>query len=109
MENLKLLKIDNYWIVVSDEKIKTNDWVYYLHNSGLHEPSLHKVIKTNYSDYKPYNYIILQIFEFKELTEENCIKTFELENSLKEVNILNRYKPQKQFGGRYECFNKILQ
>jgi len=41
--------------ITSDEEIKEGDWVYYLHNSGLHEPSIHKVEKPNYSDYKPYS------------------------------------------------------
>ena len=41
--------------ITSDEEIKEGDWVYYLHNSGLHEPIIMEVIKPNYSDYKPYS------------------------------------------------------
>jgi|LakMenE01Jun11ns_1017448.scaffolds.fasta_scaffold9947679_6 hypothetical protein len=41
--------------ITSDEEIKEGDWVYYLHNSGLHEPRIMEVIKPNYSDYKPYS------------------------------------------------------
>lgn len=41
--------------ITSDEEIKEGDWVYYLHNSSLHKPSIHKVVKPNYSDYKPYS------------------------------------------------------
>jgi hypothetical protein len=41
--------------IISDEEIKEGDWVYYLHNSGLHEPRIMEVIKPNYSDYKPYS------------------------------------------------------
>lgn len=52
---MKLIKVDGYWIILSNEKIKKRDFVYYFHNSGLHKPSIHKVIKPNYSDYKPYS------------------------------------------------------
>ena len=53
---MKLIKLsDTHYIVVDDSEIKEGDWVYYLHNSGLHGPSIHKVIKPNYSDYKPYS------------------------------------------------------
>jgi len=41
--------------ITSDEEIKEGDWVYYLHNSGLHKPRIMEVIKPNYSDYKPYS------------------------------------------------------
>jgi len=41
--------------ITNNEEIKEGDWVYYLHNSGLHEPRIMEVIKPNYSDYKPYS------------------------------------------------------
>jgi len=41
--------------ITNSEEIKEGYWVYYLHNSGLHEPRIMEVIKPNYSDYKPYS------------------------------------------------------
>ena len=46
----------NYHLyITSDEEIKDGDWVYYLHNSDLHKPRIMEVVKSNYSDYKPYS------------------------------------------------------
>ena len=55
----------------------------------------------------PYNYKILQIFEFKELTQENANKAFDLENELKIKNKENKYLPKLNFQGRHECFKLI--
>jgi len=55
MENKNIHKIGKELFITSDEEIKEGDWVYYLHNSGLHKPRIMEVIKPNYSDYKPYS------------------------------------------------------
>jgi hypothetical protein len=54
LQHQKVNENQNIYIT-SDEEIKQRDWVYYLHNSGLHEPRIMEVIKPNYSDYKPYS------------------------------------------------------
>lgn len=41
--------------ITSNEEIKEGDWVYYLHNLGSYKPFIQKVVKPNYSDYKPYS------------------------------------------------------
>lgn len=56
----------------------------------------------------PYNYEIIQLFEFKELTKENCIKSYDLETELKRKNKENKYLPLLKFNGRYECFKKLI-
>lgn len=67
------------FVLVSDEKIKSNDYVYYLHNSGLHKPSVHIVIKPNYSDYKPYSIHFTSGFGVKEDCKKIVGSTFPLE------------------------------
>ena len=54
-----------------------------------------------------YNYKILQLHEFKELTKENSDKCYDLENELKIKNEKNKYIPNIGFAGMYECFNNI--
>lgn len=61
--------------ITSDEEIKGGDWVYYLHNSGLHDPSIHKVVKPNYSDYKPYSIHFTSGFGVKEDCKKIIITT----------------------------------
>lgn len=56
----------------------------------------------------PYNYEVIQTFEFKELTEENCRKCHELETELKNMNRENKYKPKIEFGGKHECLKKVV-
>ncbi len=53
-----------------------------------------------------YNYKVLQTFEFKELTEENAIKCYNLENELQRKNKENKYIPKIKFAGMQECFSK---
>lgn len=55
----------------------------------------------------PYEYEILQLFEFKELTEENCRKCYDLETELHRKNKKNKYLPKLEFNGRNECFKII--
>ena len=55
----------------------------------------------------PYTYKILEIFKFKDLTEENCIKCYDLETKLKNMNKENKYIPKIFFKGNKECFSKI--
>jgi len=49
----------------------------------------------------PYNYEVIQTIkgEAKEI--------FKLESKLKKENEKNKYKPKKDFNGKYECFKKI--
>lgn len=55
----------------------------------------------------PYDYKILETFEFKELTKENCDRCFDLEVELKKNNKKYKYVPIKQFCGRKECFSEL--
>ena len=55
----------------------------------------------------PYNYKIIKVFEFKDLTQINCNFCYDLENKLKRENKLNKYVPKFKFDGMQECFNKI--
>jgi len=55
----------------------------------------------------PYSYEIIQIFEFKELTEENCRKCCKLEKELQKLNKEFKYFPIIEFGGDNECFKQI--
>lgn len=55
----------------------------------------------------PYNWEIINLFEFKELTKENCDKCYDLEKELQKVNKENKYTPLLMFGGNTECFLKI--
>ena len=65
-----------------------------------------KINKRFYNYNLPYNYKIIQLFEFQELTEENANKAYDLETELKNKNKENKYIPNKIFFGMYECFNK---
>lgn len=49
----------------------------------------------------PYNYEVIKIIK------GTAKEIHELENILKKENKSNKYKPQIQFDGRYECFNKL--
>jgi hypothetical protein len=55
----------------------------------------------------PYNWKIVQIFEFKELTEENCDNCCRLEKELQRNNKENKYLPKLKFYGMNECFKQI--
>jgi hypothetical protein len=53
---------------------------------------------------KLYEYEIIKLYEFKELTQENANKAFDLENELKKQNREHKYTPKLKFDGMYECF-----
>lgn len=63
--------------------------------------------KRFYGRAMPYNYKIVQVFEFEELTEENCNECFDLETRLKQENKKYKYLPQIDFNGRHECFKEV--
>lgn len=55
----------------------------------------------------PYNYKVLQLFEFKKLTQENANKSFDLEAELKRLNKQNKYVPKQSFKGMEECYSSL--
>ncbi len=56
----------------------------------------------------PYNYKIIMVFEFVELTEENCLKCFNLEKKLQRKNKKFKYVPNIIFGGMQECYKNLV-
>ena len=53
----------------------------------------------------PYNYKIIKIYEFKELTLNNSIKAFDMENKLKNDYKNFKYVPKIKFIGMQECYS----
>ena len=62
-------------------------------------------IKSRYGRKKemPYNYEVVKV-----LISKDAKYICELEERLKRESKLNKYLPDKEFGGRYECYSKIL-
>ena len=56
----------------------------------------------------PYEYKIIETFEFKDLIIESAEKAFDLEKSLKNLNKIHLYKPLIYFKGHTECFKQII-
>lgn len=52
----------------------------------------------------PYNYEIIKVYEFKELTLNNSIKAFNMENKLKNNYKNFKYIPKIKFKGMQECY-----
>lgn len=50
----------------------------------------------------PYSFKIVFLFH------GNHIEVYDMEKSLKDLNIKNKYLPRQEFYGKHECFSKIL-
>lgn len=55
----------------------------------------------------PYNYEIIKIYEFKEITKQNAKDCYNLENNFKKQNKQFKYLPEIYFEGMQECFSQI--
>ncbi len=106
-------KID--WFNAAKKSKKFDSFKVYIIKCWNEEEEFYKIGRTykkveyRFSHKKalPYNYKIIQLYEFQELTEENCNKCYDLETEMKKKNKDNSYIPKLEFVGKYECFNKI--
>lgn len=56
----------------------------------------------------PYDYEIVQIFEYKGLSLESAKEASIKERELKTINKENKYLPLRNIRGKFECFNQII-
>jgi len=106
-------KID--WFNAAKKSKKFDSFKVYIIKCWNEEEEFYKIGRTykkveyRFSHKKalPYNYKIIQLYEFQELTEENCNKCYDLETEMKKKNKDNSYIPKLEFVGKYEYFNKI--
>ena len=52
----------------------------------------------------PYKFLIIKEFLF----EDDASSAFNKENSLKKINKSNKYIPSINFGGKHECYTKVI-
>lgn len=104
----------NWWKIAKKSKDYESFKVYILECSNNNEffykigRTFRKVKKRfKIKSEMPYNYKIIQLFEFKELTKENSTECYNLETTLKNINKQNKYIPNIYFKGNQECFNKL--
>ncbi len=103
------------WFKAARKSKKYDSFKVYIIKCWNDEEEFYKIGRTfrevnkrfKYKKEMPYNYEIIQTFEFKELTQENCIKAYDLEVSLKKENRENKYIPLKKFAGMHECFKTL--